>query len=84
MSSCLGASLTLYLMYQSFFVALWSSGFQTGQSVVYFCLILFAALLVVVSLVRRRYPTLLQGAPPIEAEETREPEPGTVISDPLP
>lgn len=80
----LGASSTLYLMYQSFFVALWSSGFGTGQSVVYFCLALFAVLLVVVALVRGRYPTLLEGAPPIEAEETREPESGGVISDPLP
>lgn len=80
----LGVSSTLYLMYQSFFVALWNSGFETGQSVVYFCLSLFAVLLIVVLLVRSRYPALLEGAPPVEAEETCEPEPGRVISEPAP
>jgi len=64
-----GAVSTLYVMYQAFFVALWSSGFETGRSVVYFCMILFASFIALVSFVGRRWPARLQGIAPVEARE---------------
>jgi APA family basic amino acid/polyamine antiporter len=66
-----GALSTLYVMYEAFFVALWGSDFETGRSVVYFCLVLFALFLALVGWVARQWPARLQGAAPVEAGEGR-------------
>jgi len=64
-----GAISTLYVMYQAFFVALWGSGFETGRSVVYFCVILFVLLVALVPFVGHHWPARLRGAAPVEAED---------------
>jgi APA family basic amino acid/polyamine antiporter len=66
----LGAISTLYVMYETFFVALWSGDFKTGGSVVYFCLLLLAVFIGFVWYVGRRWPRRLQGAAPVDAQET--------------
>ncbi len=69
-----GATLTLYVMYQAFFVTLWNNGFETGRSVVYFCLVLLASLVALVSIIGRWWPKHLHGPAPLEAQEGESPE----------
>jgi APA family basic amino acid/polyamine antiporter len=68
----IGAVLTLYVMVQTFFVALWNGDFATGRSVVCFCVAAFAAMALVVALVGRRSPGRLSGAAPAEAHPAAE------------
>jgi len=65
----IGALLTLYVMYESFFVALWSADFASGKSVVGFCVLLFALYIAIVWLMGRRAPERLEGPAPVEAPE---------------
>jgi hypothetical protein len=64
-----GVVSTLYVMYESFFVALWNADFLTGRSVVYFCVLLFLLFIVIVWLTGRIAPTRLQGDAPVEARD---------------
>jgi amino acid transporter len=64
-----GVASTLYVMYESFFVALWGTDFRTGRSVVYFCVMLFVLFMVIVWLMGRLSPTRLQGSAPVEAQD---------------
>lgn len=64
----LGASLTLYVMYEAFFVSLWNGDAVTGRGVVYFSVGLFALYCVVVALMHFMAPNRLRGSAPIEAE----------------
>jgi amino acid transporter len=67
----IGVALTLYVMYQSFFVALWNADFRTGRSVVIVCTMLFVTFIGVVGLVIWKAPHRLQGKAPIEADVDR-------------
>ena len=66
-----GAISTLYVMYETFFVALWSADFRTGRSVVIFSVLLFLFFILIVGLMSRVSPHRLQGEAPIEADLTR-------------
>lgn len=63
-----GASSTLYVMYETFFVALWNADFQTGKSVVIFSVLLFVIFVLIVGVMAVKSPQRLQGEAPIEAE----------------
>ena len=65
----IGAASTAYVMYESFFVALWNTDFLTGRSVVYFCVVLFVLFILIVWLVARVSPQRLQGGAPIGAQD---------------
>ena len=65
-----GALLALYVMYESFFVALWHEGFSTGRSVVVFGVLLLAVFASVVGITLWKAPARLQGTAPIEADTT--------------
>ena len=62
-----GVISTAYVMYEMFFVALWSSDFAKGRSVVYFSLLLMAVFVAAVAIVARVAPGRLAGAAPIQA-----------------
>ncbi len=63
-----GAISTFYVMYETFFVALWNAGFRTGRSVVLFSVLLFLIFVVIVALTIFKSPSRLQGEAPIEAD----------------
>jgi amino acid transporter len=63
-----GITLTAYVLYESFFVALWGVAGGTGRSIVFFSVILFLAFILNVTLVASISPKRLQGHPPFEAE----------------
>jgi amino acid transporter len=63
----LGAALTLYALYESFFVALWNGG-TASRSVVVFCVALFLLFVLNVAFVAIKSPRRLQGEAPIEAD----------------
>jgi amino acid transporter len=63
-----GAISTFYVMYETFFVALWNAGFRNGRSVVLFSVLLFLIFVLVVGLTFVRSPARLQGDAPIEAD----------------
>jgi hypothetical protein len=63
-----GVALTLYVSYEMFFVALWSSDVPLGRSVVLCSLALFLLYILAVALVAMRSPQRLQGEAPIEAD----------------
>lgn len=63
----LGMLLTVYVLYESFFVALWTARGVFGRSVMGFCVALFAILILTVWLVAACLPHRLKGAAPIEA-----------------
>jgi amino acid transporter len=65
-----GVASTLYVMYESFFVALWNTDFRTGRSVVYFCVMLFVSFIVIVWVMGRLSPGRLQGSAPVEAQDS--------------
>lgn len=65
----IGVLSTLYVMYESFFVALWNTDFAGGRSVVYFCVLLFVLFIAVVWLMSQIAPERLRGAAPVEAQE---------------
>jgi amino acid transporter len=64
----IGAVSTLYVLYEMFFVALWSADWATGRSVVVFATSLFLLYVLVVVLIGKLAPHRLQGEAPIEAE----------------
>jgi len=66
-----GAVSTLYVMYETFFVALWNADFRTGRSVVIFSVLLFLLFLLTVGLMSWISPQRLRGEAPIEADLTR-------------
>ena len=72
-----GAISTLYVMYESFFVALWGSDFRTGRSVVYVCMVIFIFFVALVWLVSSKWPERLRGPAPIEAREMNDCLPAT-------
>jgi len=61
-----GAISTIYVMYESFLVALWNTDMYTGRSVVYVCVLLFVFFLALVWFVSRKWPERLRGPAPIE------------------
>lgn len=63
-----GAVLTVYVLYESFFVAIWGEGAAFGHNLVLFCVGLLLLLVLSVGLVAARAPRLLQGQAPIEAD----------------
>jgi APA family basic amino acid/polyamine antiporter len=65
----IGAASTLYVMYESFFVALWNADFLSGRSVVYFCCATLVLYVLVVFLTARLSPARLQGGAPVEAQD---------------
>jgi basic amino acid/polyamine antiporter, APA family len=64
----LGAVSTFYVMYETFFVALWSADFRSGRSVVIFSVLVFVLFVLVVGTLGLRSPGRLQGDAPIEAD----------------
>jgi basic amino acid/polyamine antiporter, APA family len=65
-----GAISTLYVMYETFFVALWNADFRTGRSVVIFSVVLFLLFILIVGGMAMKSPLRLQGEAPIEADST--------------
>lgn len=63
----IGLAMTLYVMWEMFFVALWNADFVTGRSVVMVCVALFAAFVVQVWGVSRWSAARLAGPAPLEA-----------------
>jgi amino acid transporter len=63
-----GAISTLYVMYETFFVALWSADFPTGKSVVIFGVALFFGYVLIVVFMAIKSPQRLRGDAPIEAD----------------
>jgi len=63
-----GAISTFYVMYETFFVALWNTDFRTGRSVVIFSVLVFLLFILVVGLMAAISPRRLQGEAPIEAD----------------
>jgi amino acid transporter len=62
-----GTVLTVYVLYQSFFVSLWVTGGTVGRTQVVFCCVLFGALVLNVGLVATLAPRRFKGQAPIEA-----------------
>jgi amino acid transporter len=63
-----GAISTFYVMYETFFVALWNADFRSGRSVVIFSVLLFLVFVLIVGVMAIRAPRRLQGEAPIEAD----------------
>ena len=64
----IGAGMTLYVMYESFFVSLWQTGSEAGRTVVMFGVALLALFALTVGCTARKAPEVLTGTAPIEAE----------------
>lgn len=67
----LGVLLNAYLMYEAFFVSLWTSDWRTGKSVVVVCVLLLGTQIAAVVYVRVRRPDLLDQRPPVGVDESR-------------
>ena len=63
-----GAISTFYVMYETFFVALWSTDFRTGRSVVIFSVLVFLLFVLIVVVMAMMSPRRLRGEAPIEAD----------------
>jgi amino acid transporter len=68
----IGAISTVYVMYETFFVALWGADFRTGKSVVIFSVLLFLCFVLIVVVMNVKSPQRLQGDAPIEADVVTE------------
>jgi putrescine importer len=68
-----GIGIDAYLIYRSFFKALWNNGWRLGQSIVVFSLVLVALAIVHVIYLKLRSPELFQKRALFLAEEDEEP-----------
>ncbi len=65
---CIGLLTNLYLLYEAFFVALWSDPSGRGKSTVIFCVGILGFWILCAIGMKSLYPQRLQGKPPIGAD----------------